>query len=44
MELIAGWAKTAGRANARLDGVPANFVSHLKWWARRKRAFAHPTH
>ncbi|MFK4502570.1 hypothetical protein ABIF86_006861 [Bradyrhizobium japonicum] len=29
-----GWAKRS---------VPTAFVMEARWWARRKRAFAHPT-
>jgi hypothetical protein len=40
---VGGWAKANGARECVPDGVPTIF-SHLKWWARRKRAFAHPTH
>ena len=38
-----GWAKPADREAS--DGVPTipSGVPERRWWARRKRAFAHPT-
>jgi hypothetical protein len=41
-----GWAKPTGRANARPminSACPPSSVVRHEWWARRKRAFAHPT-
>src|ERR1700722_1365325 len=38
-----GWAKPTGRAKARPmtgSACPPSFCGWLKWWARRKRAFA----
>src|SRR5450631_977002 len=38
-----GWAKPAGRANAR-DRWRAHHLTQQRWWARRQEcAFAHPT-
>jgi Domain of unknown function (DUF4112) len=34
--------KVIGRANARAMACPPQFAQ-TRWWARRKRAFAHPT-
>ena len=40
-----GWAKPTGRANARpmVNCTCASSFGLGSWWARRKRAFAHPT-